>query len=317
MTSHRLLSAATAALVLACAGCSTPGTSPVAPSGVQAAPFDRTHRRPVADASHNYVYVADAYANTVWIFPAAPANPGPVGSITTGVMGAEGIAVDGAGNLFVANPDNNTVTIYPRGSSTPSLTLSKDLTTPAAVAVDAGGNVWVSNQLGSYEGSVVEFPAGQTTPSTVISGLNPLGIAVDSRGNLYVENYNDSAAFVSVYAPGATQPSKQFGAGDLLQPLGIIVGPTGDVYVADYYYNEVFVFAKKTYKLRKTTFYEIGGMQSLTLSKDKRLYIGEGSNDVVNEVSKRGFGKLLSNEFHNDLSSSFGVAADPPVAPGP
>jgi hypothetical protein len=317
MTSHRLLSAATAAFVLGLAGCSAAGTSPVTPSGAQAAPFGKAHGRPVADASHNYVYVADAYANTVWIFPAAPLDPNPVGSITSGVVGAEGVAVGGTGNLYVANPGNNTVTIYPRGSSSPSLTLSKDLTTPAAVAVDANGNVWVSNQLGSYEGSVVEFPAGQTTPSTVIGGLNPLGIAVDSHGNLYVENYNDSAAFVSVYPPGATQPSKQFGAGDLLQPLGITVGPTGDVYVADYYYNEIFVFAKKTYKLRKTTFYETGGMESLTLSKDKRLYIGEASNDVVNEISKRGFGKLLSNEFHNDLSSSFGVAADPPVAPGP
>jgi streptogramin lyase len=318
VTSHRLLSSALLAFALLSAGCSAPGTSSFAPTGAQAAgPLKRSHGRPIADATHNYVYVADAYGNTVWIFPANPADPAASGSITTGLSSPQGIAIDAGGNLYVANASNNTVTVYPPGSATPSLTLSQDLTTPAAVAVDSHGNVWVSNQLGSYEGSVVEFPAGQTTPSTVITGLNPLGVAVDSKDNLYVENYNNSAAFVSVYPPGATKPSKQFGASDLLEPLGITVGPSGDVYVSDFYYNKVFIYKKKSYELRSSTFYEIGGMLGLTLSHNKRLYIGEGSNTVVNEVAKRGFGKLLSDELHNSLSSSFGVAADPAVAPGP
>jgi serine/threonine-protein kinase len=317
MTSHRLFSAATLALSLLGAGCSAAGNPPLASPGAQSATLARSHGRPIPGAVKNYVYVGDAYANKVWIFPAGKSNPNPVGSITAGVSGPQGLAIDAAGNLYVANPDNATVTIYPSVSSTPSLTLSQDLTVPTAVAVDSKGDVWVSNEEGSYEGSVVEFPPGQTSTSKVISGLNALGIAVDSRDNLYVENYNGSAAFVSVYPPGATKPSKQFGAGDLLEPLGIMVGPTGDVYVSDYYYNDIFIYAANSYKLRQKTFYEIGGTLGLTLSKDKRLYIGEGYNNVVNEISKRGRGKLLPDELFNSLSSSFGIAADPAVAPGP
>lgn len=317
MTSHRLLSAATIAFAFGAAGCSGPATQPIAPSLSQPAVLGMTAGRPVPTATKNYIYVGDAYAQAVWIFPAGPSNPNPVGSITTGVSGPQGVAVDASGNLYVANPSRNDVTVYPPGSSSPSLTLSQNLTSPTAVAVDAKGNVWVSNQLGSNQGSVVEFPPGKSSPSTVISGLNPLGVAVDGARNLYVANYNASKAFVSVYPPGATKPSKSFGASDLLEPLGVIVGPSGDVYVADFYYNKVFIYTAKSYKLKQSTFYEIGGMQSLTISKNGRLYIGEGNNNVINEVSKRGFGTLLTNYYHNSLQSSFGVAADPAVTPGP
>jgi hypothetical protein len=300
--------------LLAAAGCSAAGTSPVAPAAPQA--IARTQGRPFGTASKNIVYVADAYSNAVWIFPASGHTP--TGSITSGVGGPQGLAVDAAGNLYVANPNSipPSVTIYPPGSTAPSMTLKQDLTVPTAVAVDKKGNVWVSNEEGSYQGSVVEFPAGNTTPSTVISGLNPLGIAVDSRRNLYVANYNSTAAFVSVYPPGATTPSKSFGQTDLVEPTGVTVGPTGDVYVSDFSYADVFIYAHKSYKLRKKVFVQEGSLTA-TLSPTDRLYVATGSQAVVSAISRDGFGKDTNEWYHTDLLSSFGVAADPAVAPGP
>jgi hypothetical protein len=265
----------------------------------------------------NYVYAADTYANTVYVFPARGANP--VGQITAGLGGPQGLAIDAAGNLYVASSAHvpPQVTVYSPGSTTPSLTLTQDLTVPVAVAVDSKGNVWVSNEEGSDQGSLVEFPRGSTTPSTVIDGLNPLGIAVDSRDNLYVENYNTSVAMVSVYPPGATKPSKSFGQTTLLEPLGITVGPTGDVYVCDYYYNDVFIFSHKGYKLRKKVFVEEGSLAALTLSQTGDLYTGDASMAVVSEITRNGFGRVIDQRYHSVLQSAFGVAADPPVPPGP
>jgi hypothetical protein len=315
MASYRPLFAGSLLIALvAAAGCSAAGTSAVTPAAPQA--FAASQRRPIAAAGKNYVYVADAYADTVWIFRARGSNPSPSGSITSGVAGPQGLAIDAAGTLYVANPDNATVTIYPAGSVTPSLTLSQDLTVPTAVAVDSKGNVWVSNEEGGDAGSVVEFPAGKTTPSTVISGLNPLGVAVDSKRNLYVENYNSTEAFVSVYPPGATKPSKSFGQGDLIEPLGITIGSTGDVYVCDYYLAKVFVYKPKSYKLRTSVFVQEGSLVP-TLSETKWLYIGTGSQAVVSSITRNGFGKQTDQRYHTDLQSAFGIAADPAVVPGP
>ncbi|HEY6327645.1 MAG TPA: NHL repeat-containing protein [Candidatus Cybelea sp.] len=315
MASHRPLFAGSVLLaLLAAAGCSAAGTSAVTPAAPQA--FARSHGRPIAALGKNYVYVADTYANTVYVFPARPAGANPVGSITSGLSAPQGLAIDAAGNLYVGNPGSATVTIYPPGGTSPSLTLKQDLTVPAAVAVDANGNVWVSNEEGSNLGSLVEFPKGSTTPSTVINGLNPLGVAVDSKGNLYVENENASASFVSVYPPGATKPSKKFGQGNLISPEGITIGPTGDVYVCDFYYAELFIFKAKSYKLRKKVFVPEDG-QVPTLSATGRLYMGTGSQAVVSEIGRDGFGKVNNQWYFGPLLSSFGVAADPAVAPGP
>lgn len=320
MTSNRSLSGAALALaLLAGAGCSGAGSTavPSAPQS-QSSAFARGKGRPLADATHSYIYVADNYANTVWIFPAAGANPNPIGSITTGISGPQGLAIDAAGNLYVANSSDNSVTVYAPGSTAPSMTLRQGLTTPAAVAVDSKGNVWVSNELGSYGGSVVEFPAGKTAPTTTIGNLNPYGVAVDSAGNLYVENYTYTAAFVSVYSPGSTKASKTFGQSDLIEPLGIAIGPTGDVYVCDFQQNEVFIYGSRaSHKLRHTTFVEEGDLSALTLSQNNRLYVTDSDMAVVSEIANRGFGSVVTKRLHNGLSSAYGVAADPPVAPGP
>ncbi len=307
-------------VLFAVAGCSAAGSSAIAPSATQTGAFTHVHGRPLATPAHGYIYVADAYANTVWIFPAKGANPSPVGSITSGLSTPQGMAIDSTGNLYVTNDSHNPpdVTIYPPGSSTPSRTLTQDLTVPAAVAVDSKGNVWVSNEEGGYEGSVVEFPAGSSTPSMVLSGLIPYGVAVDSQGNLYVGEQTTTEAFIAVYPPGATKPSKEFGQKDLIDPYGVIVGPMGDIEVCDYNFNKVFIYAPKTYKLRHkvliTTTFDLG---QLTLAQNRRLYVGGDDDNVVGEVARNGFGRVLSARLHTDLNSSFGVAADPPVIPGP
>ena len=272
---------------------------------------------PIAAVTGSFIYVADPDSDAVWIFPASGADPSPVRSITQGVSGPAGVAIDKAGTAYVANSNNDTVTLYHAGHASPSLTLRQGLTRPTAVAVDSRGNVWVSNELGSFTGSVVEFPAGSTKPSMIIPHLNPYGIALDSADNLYVENYTNTVAQVSVYARGSTKPAKSFGSKDLIEPLGITIGSTGDVYVCDYQYNKIFVYAPHTYALLHKVFVEQGSLSGVTLSSNQRLYASDGIQTVVSEIGEKGFGPVLAARLHLNLAKPMGVAADPVVPPGP
>jgi hypothetical protein len=189
------------------------------------------------------LYVANRTSVTVY----------PVGgtklsrTITSGIDKPDALAVDSAGNLYVANSGNSTVTVYALGSTSIARTIRKGVSSPRALALDRAGNLYVANK--GY-GSVTVFAAKtgallrsikHTDPHVLIfdrlgrlyvgnPGLNeitvyrpntaklirrihthngPLDIAVGLRQFLFCVN-NDS---VTVYSPGATRPSWTISAG--------------------------------------------------------------------------------------------------------
>jgi hypothetical protein len=102
-------------------------------------------------------------------------------TIASGLNNPASLAVDASGNVFIADKSAGEVYEYsPSSALTYSLANTYTVTSPDAVAVDPGGDVYV--QTGS---SVVEIPvSGPVT--TVLTGLSsPVGLAVDGLGNVY------------------------------------------------------------------------------------------------------------------------------------
>ncbi len=98
------------------------------------------------------------------------------------------IAVDAAGNVYVADSGNSAIKMIPVGGG-PVVTLGSGFSGPHGVAVDGEGNVFVSD---SGNNAVKEIPAGRGAVITLLSGLNkPLGIAVDQNDNLYIADVGD------------------------------------------------------------------------------------------------------------------------------
>jgi hypothetical protein len=133
-------------------------------------------------SSQPLLYVAaDYYANAIDIFPLTGPNQQQIGSITNGVNGPWGLSVDSNNSLYVANGGNGTVTVYPYGSTSPSMTYSGIYGVLYAVA-DSTGHVFISGQ-----NHLLEFKAGR---NRVIAhthlGLETDGMAEDGQGNLYV-----------------------------------------------------------------------------------------------------------------------------------
>jgi len=83
------------------------------------------------------------------------------------------------------------------------------LTNPSGLFVDASHNLWVTN---TYANDVLVYPKGSTSPSTTLADPNefPVDVSVCPNGTAYVANLFDSGqkvGSISVYAPGATQPT--------------------------------------------------------------------------------------------------------------
>jgi hypothetical protein len=99
---------------------------------------------------HGLLYVgATYYTNAIDIFPLTGPNQQQVGSITNGIDAPWGLSVDSNKSLYVANAGNGTVTVYPYGSSTPSMTYSIFGAALYALA-DSAGHVFLSGKGDTY-----------------------------------------------------------------------------------------------------------------------------------------------------------------------
>ena len=136
-----------------------------------------------------------------------------------------GLALDGAGDLFVADyVAGKVVKITPGGVQT--TVPATGLTAPIGVAVDGAGDVFIVDLNLPY--AVEVTPSG--VQSTVGSGLNyPIGIALDGAGDVFIGDQNNNR--VVKITPSGVQTTVPVTG--LSQPWGVAVDAGGDVFVAD------------------------------------------------------------------------------------
>jgi sugar lactone lactonase YvrE len=171
-----------------------------------------------------------------------------------------GIVVDASGNLFVADEGNRVIRkIAPDGTvSTFAGVVGNTLgsvngngngarfTDPTALAIDAGGNLFV---LDGYQVRKITSSGDVTTLTELAHNgigdnlrFHPAGIAVNASGDLFVTTVTDTSRLQpSRYQVTNTLESGSaidYGLADgVLTPRGIAVDANGAVYVADLGYT--------------------------------------------------------------------------------
>ena len=108
---------------------------------------------------------------------------------------------------------------------------------PAGVAVDGGGNIYVTNPTVPAVYKAVLSNGSCTTIPIGGGWSKPNGIAVDGSGNVYVTDSGNSAVYKLALSNGIyTQTTIGYG---FITPMGVAVDGSGKVYVTDYSYSEV------------------------------------------------------------------------------
>ena len=101
---------------------------------------------------------------------------------SAGLTAPAGLAVDGNGNIFVADSGAGAI-VRIDGQTFARTTVSTAATTPHAVAVDAAGNLLIAD---TSTNQILAVPANTASPSfSVTSGVPGNSLALDSAGNVY------------------------------------------------------------------------------------------------------------------------------------
>ena len=179
-----------------------------------------------------------------------------------------GVAVDKAGNVYVAENTNQRIRKVTPGGAVSTLPApawagyaddidgtKAEFYYPRSVAVDKNGYVYVADALNHCIRKVTPTGAVSTLAGTGIDGYaddldgtkaqfnSPMGVAVDQDGNVYVGDMNNdrirkvtpggavstlAGTGVAGYADGVGAAAK------FHQPRGVAVDASGNVYVMDY-----------------------------------------------------------------------------------
>jgi MBG domain (YGX type)/Divergent InlB B-repeat domain/PASTA domain len=182
-----------------------------------------------------------------------PATQAPIYSGNAPFFAA-GVAVDAAGDLFIAENQGTgsdigqVVKVAPNSTQTIfGTSLPKPPYYPQGLAVDGAGNLYIAD---NNRNAVIEIPAecnSSCAQEQILSnplGLrSQLGVAVDGAGDVFFSDFLDGEV-AEIPANGSVEtvvynPGSGYLPGFTSNPIGLAVDAAGDLFIADYGFKKV------------------------------------------------------------------------------
>ncbi len=233
-----------------------------------------------------------------------------VTAVSTGgitLSGPELMAVDGLGNVYIADTGDNQIVEVTAGGVASVVTfpgLSPALSSPKAVAVDGAGNLYVADSANSR---VVMLSAGVASVVNTSSLLsNPVGVAVDAAGDLYISDATNND-IVKVPAGGSAAVLSISGLGTpLSQPFGLALDLAGNLYISD---TGNIRIVKVTTGGVGSVYFTTGLVSPEGVAVDGlgNLYVMDASNSIIEKDTPAGNFSIVSTPGFT-LSGPQGVA---------
>jgi sugar lactone lactonase YvrE len=233
----------------------------------------------IAETYNNRIRMVDPAGTITTVAGTGKLGYGGDGGPATSALlsGPEGLALDGAGNLFIADANNSVIRkVNPAGTITTVAgngrgsysgdggpATSAQLSGPLGVAVDNTGDILIADTLNNrirkvnaagtittVAGNGASGYSGDGGPATSAELSFPAGVAVDNAGNFFIADENNdrvrmvnAAGIITTVAGGG--PGGVYGDGGpatsawLNYPEGVAVDNAGDLLIADTYNNRI------------------------------------------------------------------------------
>jgi sugar lactone lactonase YvrE len=227
-----------------------------------------------------------------------------------------GIAVDSAGNVWIAEGQNNRMQVFTEtgaylatfgseGSGPQQMAGTYD------VALDPRGNAWVAD---SFNSRVDKWRIPSPWPPTYSSSFgsegagdgqfkHPGDVAVDPKGNLWVvdennnrvEEFNAGGEYMAKFGSSGT------GNGQFSRPTSIALDAKGNIWVTDANNNRVEEFNEKGEYVTKFGFFGTGngqfsGPEGIAIDAKGNIWVSDTYHGRVQKFNEKGeFIKVVSS----------------------
>lgn len=235
--------------------------------------------------------------------PSSPPTPPESVLPFAGLSGPLGVAVDGRGNVYVADNGNNRVVKLEAGTENQTVLPFSGLRYPVGVTVDGSGTIYVTD---SYNERMVKLAAGAVAQTAaVLDRSGPHGVAVDRAGNLYLTDWIKDRVLKLAAGTGAPMVLEITG---LDGPEGVAVDGAGNVYVADYGDGQVMKLVAANGAQTKVPFFGLANPWGVAVDGPGNVYVTDaGTGRLVRLEAGTGTQTVLP---FPRLDGPHGVAVD-------